>query len=309
MSSLSISSLRLHTCTRLALDCSIRAEPRRFWAAAALACALAACDSRTLVAFEAGGSSSSTAGAIGTAGASSSTAGSSGTGGSSSSTGTCLISGEPCQKNADCCTGACANSGTGVLTCQPLDGCLPAGELCSGSDCCSGGPNCVFDPDYGHGRCQLANGCRLPGELCQMDSDCCGPKMNMGGPGAPPGECNATSTGVSRCVTNSIGPAPTQSGACQFSDQCTGGQALYCLPNPSVQTSGGPAFQCGNCAQEQSPCNGPRDCCGKLTCLNAVCTQSDCGNQLGATCNQPSDCCSGHCVPLLGTNATTCQTP
>lgn len=280
--------LAIFSSARRALAASALAHrQRRFWTVAGVASACGACNGQTLVAFS----------------------DDNGIGGSTSAINSCLVSGMRCQTNGDCCTGACADSGSHVLTCQPLDGCLPAGEFCSGSDCCSGDTNCVFDPTYAQSRCQLASGCKLPGELCQTNVNCCGPSKNMGGPGAPLGSCEVTDTGVSRCVMSSLGPTQN-GGSCQFSEQCSG-QHQFCLPTPNGPSSGEPPFQCASsCAAQQSPCNAPRDCCGGLTCVGNVClpSSSNC-YQLGVTCSQQADCCSGRCVAVPSENANTCQIP
>ncbi len=122
--------------------------------------------------------------------------------------------GEPCDRDAECASYACASSTPdGPKTCQFLGGCRPAGEICTDSwQCCSnmdisegGGAMCLEENATegvgceahsidGLSICGLNTDPKEVGEIC-LDTegnpvhDCC-----------PSDNCELTATGVSRCA-------------------------------------------------------------------------------------------------------------
>jgi hypothetical protein len=203
----------------------------------------------------------------------------------------CRVRGTACNTSAECCSGACSDPGTGISTCQALDGCLPTGELCgSGTECCSQ----ICSSSAGVPRCQPAPNCVAIGDVCTRSpqgSNCC--SGFSGGPGPGRDEsCEISSAGVSRCMMLSfMGQCLSDSSKCHIHEECC---SRFCLPNDSGQ------FTCApGCAAAGARCGASRDCCNSTSgtsCVDGTCqsTGGQC-RQLGVDCGTNEDCCSRRC--------------
>jgi hypothetical protein len=188
---------------------------------------------------------------------------------------------------------------TGVLICQPAQGCRVEGDLCQkNSDCCGGesadaglpGASLVVctiaagakigvcsTPSAGNGG---GNTCRPPGEVCHYNgpgyncsvsassADCCDidghPNKAL---------CQLDKLGVPRClVFGGGGDAGADAGnACRPSGQtCATASdccnAMPCVPGPSGQLT------CATtaCIPAAGPCTSNADCCAGITCVIPV---------------------------------------
>jgi hypothetical protein len=222
--------------------------------------------------------------------------------------GGCLVVGSACQALSDCCSGVCANDGTGFRSCEFLGGCRPENELCRReTDCCGffaankgTQPVCEFySPDAGIGRCRTIAGGNAPaGEICPSTNTC-----------APTNDyCVDTIFGVSRCVGQCDGGVCGGGGACRGSgascltpDECC---SQVCAPR------GDGGFACSAaCVGLGLSCSANADCCSGICSLNGVCVAptppspdagTDGGTQckpISATCTNSGECCSTYCDP------------
>lgn len=217
-----------------------------------------------------------------------------------------LFAGEPCERDAQCASYACAASAPGApKTCQFLGGCRPAGEICTESwQCCSnlnisegGGAMCLEDNATegvgceahaieGLSVCGLNTDPKEVGEIC-LDTegnavhDCC-----------PSDNCELTATGVSRCAGGEgFDECRDDGDTCQVSTQCCSG---VCSP---VDTGSGIELRCGSgCIETDGLCTANADCCGGV-CTNGTCAEetSEC-TPLGGECSDGSECCNLICM-------------
>jgi hypothetical protein len=197
----------------------------------------------------------------------------------------CQSVGEPCTGYHECCTGLCADPGTGVPVCQMLSGCRPIGEVCLKSEnCCSG--ICTPYQDTGIMRCEFVGSCLQPGELCWegQPTNCC-----PSGPDGGSELCHPTLLGLQRCFgegTDEEGGCIPEGLPCSFGEECCLG---VCVPGP------GDGLICGPCVGIGGACTADADCCDGL-CVGGVCepNYNDC-EPIGAQCSADEDCCSGVC--------------
>ncbi len=196
----------------------------------------------------------------------------------------CQTVGEPCTGFHECCTGLCADPGTGVPICQFISGCRPIGEIClENGDCCSG----ICDPYESSGvmRCTKPGGCMATGEVCWegMAANCC-----PAGPDGGPDLCQPTVLGLHRCYDpDSVDTCLPDGAECTFADECCGG---FCLPDANGD------YYCGaTCVPEGGTCTADIDCCEGV-CTDGVCEPNftDC-EPIGGPCTAPEDCCSAYC--------------
>jgi hypothetical protein len=195
----------------------------------------------------------------------------------------CQTVGEPCTGFHECCTGLCADPGTGVPVCQTISGCRPVGEVClDAGNCCSG--TCEAYQETGIKRCEFGGGCLQPGELCWegQPANCC-----PSGPGGGQDLCLETILGLQRCFTqgteNECLPGDS---ACAFGGECCSG---VCTPDA------GGDLVCTSCVPLQGACTADPDCCDGL-CIGGTCepNYNDC-EPIGGDCTQDADCCSNIC--------------
>jgi hypothetical protein len=198
----------------------------------------------------------------------------------------CQTAGEPCTGHHECCTGACADPGTGVPICQYVSGCRPIGEVCDAPEqCCSGLCNAYLAT--GVKRCEKPTGCMPAGEVCWtgQSANCC-PQGREGGTAL----CLPTFSGVSRCWSPDTVTVCRESGQpCALADDCC---SRVCLPDATNQ------LVCGaNCVPLQGVCTANSDCC-EAVCLGGTCqpTTSDCV-PFGGPCTTAAECCDNVCDP------------
>ncbi len=188
----------------------------------------------------------------------------------------------------DCCSRLCEPYGpTGVLICQPANGCHVDGDICrSNSDCCGGAGSgmpgdgtvtCVFMTGQTIGLCRnpqagtSTNSCDPEGDVCHYKADatykctvsstrnnCCGAPGNSG-------VCKLDALGIPRCYGG--GACSPAGGACAYSGDCCNG--LPCVPNPS---GGTPSYICATtlCQPSGASCTIDGDCCAGLSCIKPL---------------------------------------
>jgi hypothetical protein len=201
----------------------------------------------------------------------------------------CQTVGEPCTGYHECCTGLCADPGTGVPICQFISGCRPIGEICiQANDCCSG--VCEVYEDTGILRCQKTGSCMDTGEICNVGqaANCC-PTGPLGGPRL----CLPTVLGLTRCYDpDAVDDCLPDGSPCSFGDECCGG---FCLPDQN-----GDLFCGAVCVPEGEACTVDMDCCEGV-CTDGLCAPNftDC-QPIGGACEAPEDCCSNYCDLTAG---------
>jgi hypothetical protein len=226
------------------------------------------------------------------------------------------FAGEPCLKDSDCASYACASEYVGgPKVCQFLGGCRPAGEICSESwQCCSdvhledGAPGefCTLQGEgtgcVEHGGveglsiCDLQTGPKEVGEICR---DTEGNNVHQCCPPEDEDACQQTITGVWRCAgPGGIGECLPDGEPCLTADQCC---SQICIP---VETEDGTELRCGPCVPDGGACTTSADCCN-YNCTDGVCQEDnpECV-PLGASCETNDDCCSGYCSADTGTCGT-----
>lgn len=199
---------------------------------------------------------------------------------------TCQTAGEPCTGHHECCSGVCANPGTGVTVCQYVSGCRPIGEVClDNDDCCSA--QCVAYETSGVKRCEKPGGCMAAGEVCWLGqaANCC-PQGAQGGNKL----CLPTLLTVTRCFGVGTNTTCIPDGQpCHFGDECCN---KLCLPDAS-----GKLVCAKTCVPLKGACTADGDCCDGV-CLFGSCQPSPTGcAPLGAKCKTNTDCCGGYCGP------------
>jgi hypothetical protein len=234
----------------------------------------------------------------------------------------CAVIGGDCTGNGDCCSNVCTAD-----KCESAgDGCVPLGEICTGTDssCCSG--NCA-DID-GTFRCILTSVCRGEGDLCDEDGDCCSGVCKDGH--CPTiAECQTVGepcTGFHECCSGVCADPGTGTMVCQYpsgcrsigevcltEDDCCGGICNPvgdtglkrcekpanpgCLPEGEV--CGGSAFgNSYNCCPS-GPDGGSQLCLPTdigITRCYGVGTSEAC-LQDGEPCTFSDECCGGFCLP------------
>jgi hypothetical protein len=204
------------------------------------------------------------------------------------SLGACLEVGEPCTGGRSCCSALCADStGTGIRTCQRLDGCLPDHEICTGPAtnnplCCGG--LCGTADALGVRRCAAPGGCNPSGDTCAQGgtgSDCC--VTHSSG-------CIPTGLGVARC--NGDVACVMSGGICQIDAQCCAGTpTLHCILD-----SNNVGHCTSMCIQQGFACQTNADCCSGLACTGGFCAPITTGcTPIGLGCGTNGDCCSNNC--------------
>jgi hypothetical protein len=252
------------------------------------------------------------------------------------------VDGSRCTACTDCCSRVCAPYGlSGVMICQPAEGCHVTGDLCRrDTDCCGyagsglpGDGNVTCDKPAGSdiGVCRNPLSCNPEGNICHYKSpavcgtsaardDCCD------GLGAHSGVCRPDKFGVPRCYGGE--PCHKTGDTCADSSDCCDGTP--CVPDPSgiLRCGAGP------CVPTSGACSVDADCCPGGTCyrptgsVTGTCKPyvpppSDAGvdappptcSLYGQTCTTDSDCCDPTATPCLdaagapcsGTAACTCR--
>jgi hypothetical protein len=95
----------------------------------------------------------------------------------------CVLAGDPCVGDGDCCGGHCADGNcdgstypNGYYCTQPTD---CDSDICDSTHtcvCAANGQSCIRSPGCCSGYCGFDEVCGpcMPGGVCQKDSDCCG---------------------------------------------------------------------------------------------------------------------------------------
>lgn len=202
--------------------------------------------------------------------------------------GGCRVIREVCNRDSDCCSGSCAESGTtsdgrSIMRCERTTSCQQPGETCafggSSSNCCpSGGGRRGCEPAaIGVSRCLGGGRCEaLAGDACEADADCCPEPAGL--------RCrpSVAADGADRCCL-------PDGEMCAFGDLCCGG---VCTPD------GEGVLRCGSaCVPDGGSCTTARDCCG-CACAGGTCSSdpADCSEcmlgQLGDFCSTTEECCN-----------------
>lgn len=208
-----------------------------------------------------------------------------------------------------CCSDLCVPFGpTGVLICQPAQGCRVEGDLCEkNSDCCGGETTaadaglpgaqlvvCTIAAGAKVGVCSTpsagnggGNTCRPPGDVCHYNgagyncsvsassADCCDvdghPNKDL---------CQLDKLGVPRCLAFS-GGADGGPNACRQTGQTCATASDCCNGTPCVPGAGG-VLTCSalSCIPSSGACTSNADCCAGITCVIPV------GSPSG-TCSPP----------------------
>jgi hypothetical protein len=200
-----------------------------------------------------------------------------------------------------CCSDLCVPFGpTGVLICQPAQGCRVEGDLCEkNSDCCGGEDGDAGLPGAQLVVCTIAQGakigvcstpsagngggstCRPPGDVCHYNgagyncsvsassADCC----DIGG---HPNKdlCQLDKLGVPRCLVfggGADGGTDGGANACRQSGQTCATASDCCNNLPCVPGAGG-QLTCAttSCIPSSGPCTSNADCCAGITCVIPV---------------------------------------
>ena len=208
------------------------------------------------------------------------------------------VEGEVCQDCGDCCSRLCAPYGpTGVMVCQPAQGCRILGDLCrQDSDCCGapgtglpgdGNVECQKDEGAVLGVCRNPRSCSPQGNVCHYREDenypcqsvSSAPNNCCGDTGGQDGMCQLDAMGVPRC--NGLADCVPRGEACSSSMDC-------CDNVPCVWNADAGQFQCYDppgdepCVVAGGPCTVNADCCPPSTCIRPVgSTQGTCGEPPG----------------------------
>jgi hypothetical protein len=214
--------------------------------------------------------------------------------------GGCRVQDDLCTSDADCCSGACRQSGMAtdgrpILRCANVQSCLPVGEVCGGqgasSNCCPNGGGDMGCEPTGAGFRRCFGG----GSMCVLAGDTCPGPMGETCCGLPPGlqcvdnDMNATTPNVC-CLPDGV--------SCAFSSLCCNGQ---CVPDSTG------ALHCGStCVNEGGACSAGADCCNGCCSINGICDQTACNClQLGALCGAGLPPCCNACGTTGGNVACT----
>jgi hypothetical protein len=232
------------------------------------------------------------------------------------------VDGTVCAGCGDCCSRLCAPyAATGVLVCQPAEGCRINGDLCREDTDCCGGPGTGL-PGEGHvtclkehatdpvGICRNPMACNPEGDVCHFKNyntcgnssarnDCCGGVGNSG-------VCQLDPLGVPRCY--GLGMCRNPGETCAFSGDCCNGTP--CVPDPNG------ILHCGaSCSNTTGACTSAADCCHGLTCtFPPGSVQGTCGGtatcgQYGQACNDTNPCCDGVGCNVTGADPVTSCPP
>jgi hypothetical protein len=232
--------------------------------------------------------------------------------------GSCDQGGTPCTGSSNCCSGRCADLGSGVTVCQPSGGCRMTGDYCDANeDCCNINQLVAESQEINCNtyRCDLGGSCNPPGNLCgpKMNDNCCTESPQVKGSSV----CKQDSNLIWRCFGGGANPTQCPTGydgtnpncciemgqICQFKDQC-------CNLAPCVPDAGG-ILRCAApenaCMPLGAGCSVNADCCDGRSCkdiveLGKVCADASCNSATCATCKSnglactaDANCCSGYC--------------
>jgi hypothetical protein len=225
------------------------------------------------------------------------------------------VDGTVCGGCGDCCSRLCAPyHATGVMVCQPAEGCRIDGDLCrQDSDCCGaagsglpgdGNVTCVREqPGDPVGICRNPTGCNPQGDICHYKdystcgisserNDCC---ACISGKDC----CQLDALGIPRC--NGLSACVPTGGVCSNSLDCCNG--VPCVPDQNG------VLHCGaGCSQTGNSCTSDADCCSGGTCVfQPGSTQGTCGGDTmcsleGQACSDTMPCCAGIACNVTGSN-------
>jgi hypothetical protein len=215
--------------------------------------------------------------------------------------------GVTCTDCGDCCSRVCAPyAPTGVLICQPSNGCHVTGDFCRRDEDCCGGDGDSTLPGAGAVQCVKGEGasvgvCGMP-DQCSPQGNLCDYGINCDGSNLLPGGCTYEVGDADECTIDALG-VPRMDGAfdvCGLAgDICSNGVDCctatdLCVPD----TSGVLRCTAIECVDEGGGCSMDGDCCVGTICsrqsgaLLGTCVASlNCG-AYGQTCTDGS-CCHG----------------
>jgi hypothetical protein len=226
-----------------------------------------------------------------------------------------VASGEQCNSNADCITGACAGGtckSTNGTACSSDAACASgaciantcgaprsSGGACdSNADCvennCTGGicktlegQACTADSSCMSGAC-ISSRCSSPGGLsaaCDSNPDCLSNSCSAGRCLASYG---ATCTTDAQCANGGCGPQSTTDPALVCVGQRTGGNT--CNSNPDCTSNSCSGGVCLGALYET--CSGDAGCASGTSCVNSQCVAPVIN---GLYCDSSPDCSNGSC--------------
>jgi hypothetical protein len=225
------------------------------------------------------------------------------------------VDGTVCGGCGDCCSRLCAPyQATGVMVCQPAEGCRVDGDLCKqDSDCC-GAPGSML-PGDGNVHCLRANPadavgiCRNP-MSCNPQGDVCHYKnYSTCGISSERNDCCACISTKDCCQLDLLGvPRCNALDHCQMTgDVCSNSQDC-CNGEPCVPDQNG-VFHCGaSCSPTNGPCTSDADCCPGGTChfdpgsTMGTCNGNTACSQDGQACSDTMPCCPGISCNVTGSN-------
>jgi hypothetical protein len=228
------------------------------------------------------------------------------------------VDGTVCAGCGDCCSRLCAPyHATGVMVCQPAEGCRIDGDLCKqDSDCCGapgsglpgdGNVHCIKQmPTDPVGICRNPTGCNPEGDICHyMNYSTCGissERNDCCGCISTKDCCQLDALGIPRC--NSLSACVPTNGVCSNSLDCCNG--VPCVPDMNG------VLHCGaGCSQTGNSCTSDADCCSGGTCVfppgstQGTCQGNTMCSQEGQACSDKMPCCAGIACNVTGSNPIT----
>lgn len=167
----------------------------------------------------------------------------------------CVVVGDGCGSDQECCSGVCNPSTKRCDVDMANSRCRPTGESCGSgpqSGCCGRTDKDDLCVD---GRCALPpQACKGQNATCTTDAECCGKRCDPG-----------TKTCITACAPTA-GRCVTGADCCSAS--CTNGSCDAPLPPPVDGGDGATAPPL--CLPTGSACQGAGDCCTGL-CLGGFC--------------------------------------
>lgn len=187
------------------------------------------------------------------------------------------VAGLLCGDCNQCCSRLCAPYGDGTTSiCTAASGCKVTGEICErDADCCggdaasglpgAGNSGCDRAEGAAVGVCRNAMGCSPLGNVCHMVDYACSVSSasNRCCDGATPGICLLDASGIPRCGTE--GDVCRAAGeSCATSTECCDGRPC------TLSEEGSLRCQSEVCAPVGDSCTAASDCCTGLTCRTTV---------------------------------------
>jgi len=228
----------------------------------------------------------------------------------------CIQLGESCTAGGSlsCCTGVCADNGSGTTVCRGVAVCLAEEAACtSPGDCCS--LHCVNGKCFGGACVQIDGDCSEPSECCSgiCTSGKCTPIPNA----TCKSQGEACTQGLDCCSKN------CRDNVCRVASFCSAGgdicyEALDCCNGVCEGATGGAPGTCAatvsvpgatGCTMGGEPCTDSGTCCSHL-CTDlgtgvASCVLGSGCRERGEICSKREDCCGWQTSGVLCVLATT----